>query len=76
LALLSGSGQIVFVNASNAVLVSQLKGKRKCLFYAVSNDGRCITTVSSDLRFVVNLFRLDDIYEPEEVVNSVILDKK
>lgn len=54
----------MFINASHATFVSQLKGKQKFIGFALSPDGRVISTVTSDSRYVAKLVRLDQVLDP------------
>jgi hypothetical protein len=64
LALLSSAGEIIFINATHATFVSQLKGKNRFITFSVSPDGRCISTITTESRYMTSLIRLDEVLDP------------
>ncbi|KAJ3273343.1 TBC1 domain member 31 [Terramyces sp. JEL0728] len=66
LALLSNSGDLIFIDAYQGKFLSQLKTKHPISKFALSPDGKCIAAVFGDSKYAMNFFRLDDLYEQEE----------
>jgi hypothetical protein len=68
LGLLSDSGEVIFINAATASFVSQLKSKHSFQSFAISPDGRLLAAVSKESKYMINLLRLDHIFDPKEEV--------
>ncbi|KAJ3323251.1 TBC1 domain member 31 [Boothiomyces sp. JEL0866] len=66
LALLSNSGDLIFIDAHEGKFISQLKTKHRISKFTLSPDGKCIAVVLADAKYSMNFFRLDDLYEQEE----------
>jgi WD40 repeat protein len=66
LALLSNAGEIIFIDASSASFVSQLKGKHQFHRFSVSPDGRFLAVITKDSKCKVSLLRLDQLFESNE----------
>jgi hypothetical protein len=64
LVVLSSAGELVFIHASTASYISQLKSKGNIISFAISPDGRCISTMCTETKYALDMFRVDEILNP------------
>ncbi|KAJ3294809.1 TBC1 domain member 31 [Borealophlyctis nickersoniae] len=73
-AVLSNTGDLIFLEAADARFVGQLEGRHKFKSFAISPDGRLLSTILLDAKYLINMLRLDPVLEPgaknEEVIPS------
>ncbi|KAJ3108872.1 TBC1 domain member 31 [Phlyctochytrium planicorne] len=65
-AVLSSAGQLIFVDAAEAQLIGQFKGKHLFRSFSISPDGKVITLILLNAKYSIRMLRIDNILNPSK----------